>query len=198
MPRYRAAHPAVPVSLVESESDDNLLAHIERGELDLAFALLPLPEGPFAHTELMADPWMLLVPADSPLAARDAVPLAEAAGLPLIGARLHRCRMHVDASFNACGLKPKYVFRTDENGLVHSLVTAGMGAGILPQLAVDPRHKDLTAIPLGPGLPPRIIALAWHRDRHQPPTAQAFITMAQQLCAKPDRRVAPEAPSARP
>jgi DNA-binding transcriptional LysR family regulator len=107
--RLRASHPGVEVGLVESESDDELLAAVERGELDLAFALLPLPDGPFASLELMRDPWMLLVRADSPLVARDRpVSLGEAARLPLIGARLQRCRMQVDAHFRARGLKPNY------------------------------------------------------------------------------------------
>ncbi|MGH3226851.1 MAG: LysR family transcriptional regulator [Streptosporangiaceae bacterium] len=186
MPRFAAARPGVEVSLIESESDDELLACIERGELDLAFALLPLPAGPFACAELMRDPWMLLVTAGSPLAVRrEPVPLHEAAGLPLIGARLRRCRMHVDAYFDARELTPQYVFRTDENGLVHGLVAAGMGVGIVPQLTIDPRDERVTAVQLGPGLPPRVIALAWHRDRHQSPAAEAFITMARELCATP-------------
>jgi DNA-binding transcriptional LysR family regulator len=186
--RFRAAHPDVELGLVESESDDALLAAVESGELDLAFALLPLPDGPFAFVELMHDPWMLLVPADSPLAARDRpISLSEAARLPLIGARLHRCRMQVDAHFREHGLEPEYVFRTDENGTVHGLVVAGVGIGIVPRLAVDPRDERVVALELGPNVEPRVIALAWHRDRYRQPAAQTFTAQARTLCGELER-----------
>ena len=186
--RFRASHPGVEVGLVESESDDELLTAVERGELDLAFALLPLPDGPFASLELMRDPWMLLVRADSPLVARDRpVSLGEAARLPLIGARLQRCRMQVDAHFRARGLKPNYVFRTDENGTVHGLVAAGVGIGVVPRLAVDPRDERVVALGLGPEVEPRVIALAWHRDRYRQPTAGAFTAQASAVCAELER-----------
>ena len=186
--RFRAAHPDVELGLVESESDDALLAAVESGELDLAFALLPLPDGPFAFVELMHDPWMLLVPADSPLAARDRpISLSEAARLPLIGARLHRCRMQVDAHFREHGLEPEYVFRTDENGTVHGLVVAGVGIGIVPRLAADPRDERVVALELGPNVEPRVIALAWHRDRYRQPAAQTFTAQARTLCGELER-----------
>jgi DNA-binding transcriptional LysR family regulator len=136
VPRFQATHPGVEINLVESESDDELLDLVERGDLDLVFGLLPLPDGPFAWVELMRDPWMVLVEADSSLARRDgSVTLREVASSPLIGARLRRCRMQVDAHFRARGLEPRYVMRSDENGTVHALVAAGVGIGIVARLA---------------------------------------------------------------
>jgi DNA-binding transcriptional LysR family regulator len=183
--RYRATQPQVQVSLVESESDDELLADIERGELDLAFALLPLPAGPFASVELMRDPWILLAPADGPLAERaTAVLFVDAAKLPLIGPRLHRCRMEIDDDFRGRGLEPNFVFRTDENGTVHSLVASGLGIGIVPQLTVNQRDERVLALSLEPDATPRTIALAWHEHRYQQPAAEDFIAHASTLCEK--------------
>ncbi|MGH9244865.1 MAG: LysR family transcriptional regulator [Acidimicrobiales bacterium] len=189
VPRFQVAHPGVEISLIESESDDDLLAHVERGDLDLAFALLPLCEGPFAFVELVRDPWMLLVPAGGPLASREEpVTLREAAGLRLIGARLHRCRMQVDDHFRAHGLEPRYVFRSDENGTVHGLVATGVGVGIVPRLAVDPRDERVVALRLGSKMAPRVIALAWHRDRYRQPAAEAFVEMASAICGELERK----------
>jgi DNA-binding transcriptional LysR family regulator len=188
LPRFRTARPRVAINLVDSSSDDEPLARVERGDLDLCFALLPLPEGPFAFVELMRDPWMLLVPADSALAKHDEpVSLDEVANLPLIGARLHRCRMEVDAHFRVRGQEPRYVFRSDENGTVHGLVAAGMGVGIVPQLAVDPHDRRVVALHLGSKPSPRVIALAWHRDRHPSPAAEAFVDLAGEFCAELER-----------
>ena len=47
------------------------LPRIESGDIDLGFCSLPVPDGPFDAIELLSDPHVLLVSADSPLAARD-------------------------------------------------------------------------------------------------------------------------------
>src|SRR5271154_362187 len=73
MRRFRDDWPDIQVMLIESASDDELLASVERGDLDLSFVMPPLPEGPYAVAELMTDPWVLLVPAGSPLAEREDV-----------------------------------------------------------------------------------------------------------------------------
>ena len=52
MRRFLAESPGVEVLLTESGSDRELL---ERGETDLSFTVLPLPEGPFEGVELMRD-----------------------------------------------------------------------------------------------------------------------------------------------
>jgi molybdate transport repressor ModE-like protein len=192
VPSFQADRPGVEITLIESESDDTLLAQVERGELDLAFALLPLPEGPFASVQLMRDPWVILVQADSPLARRGGpLTLDELASSPLIGARLHRCRMEVDAHFRARGLDPHYVMRSDENGTVHSLVAAGVGIGIVARLAVNENDERVVAIELEPEVPPRTIALAWHRDRSRQPAAEDFVDLAREVCAELQRRTTP-------
>src|ERR671938_885387 len=72
--RFAASWPKVELALTESASDAELLELVERGELDLTFADLPLTDGPFESVELVRDPFVLLVASDSPLAARGAPP----------------------------------------------------------------------------------------------------------------------------
>jgi len=86
--RFRSQWPLVEVRVREESDADDLLRLLEHGELDLTFADLPLPEGPFEWEELLHDPYVLLVAADSDLAALEsAPPLRELARLPLIGRR---------------------------------------------------------------------------------------------------------------
>jgi DNA-binding transcriptional LysR family regulator len=182
--RFRAEWPSVDVHLTESASDDELLASLERGDLDLSFVMPPLPDGPFGLSELMHDPWVLLVPADSPLAARRRPPsLREVAELPLIGARTCRSREYIHGQFRVRGLEPTYVFHSDENNTVHGLVAAGAGIGLIPRLAVDANDERVLAVELAPDVPPRVIALAWHRDRYRSRAADAFVELASQVCA---------------
>jgi len=183
--RFRDEWPDHQVALIESASDSDLLASVERGDLDLSFVMPPLPEGPYSVAELMADPWVLLAPAGSELARTDCpVPLREAAQLPLIGSRTCRSREQVHALFAARALEPNYVFHSDENNTVHGLVAAGAGIALIPKLAVDPNDERVVAVELGPKVPPRQIGLAWHRDRYRSPAAVAFVDLARELCAE--------------
>ena len=70
MSRFLIAWPQVNVMLTESANDGELLALVERGELDLTFADLPMIDGPFDFVELLRDPYVLVVPTDSQLAGR--------------------------------------------------------------------------------------------------------------------------------
>jgi DNA-binding transcriptional LysR family regulator len=190
--RFGAAWPGVEVQLVESASDPELLGYIERGELDLTFAMPPLPEGPFAMVELMRDPWVLLVPHDSPLAARrDPLPLREVAKLPLIAPRLCASLEQIHAHFRARGQEPNYVYHLDENNIVHGMVAAGAGIALIPKLAVDPNDERVVVLELGPRVPPRVIGIAWHRDRYRLPAAEAFVELAQELCVELERSTEP-------
>ena len=70
--RFSESHPAVEVVLRESQNEAELLEMIERGELDLTFWTLPVGPGPYETLELLRDPYVLVVPAGSPLATRRA------------------------------------------------------------------------------------------------------------------------------
>jgi DNA-binding transcriptional LysR family regulator len=71
------------------------------------------------------------------------------------------------------------VFRSDDNGTVQGLVAAGVGIGIMPRLAVDEGDPTIEVVDLGDRVPPRLIGLAWHRDRHRTRAAEAFVELAQ-------------------
>jgi molybdate transport repressor ModE-like protein len=188
MRRYATAWPLVEVTLTESASDEELLQLVERCELDLTFAVLPLIEGPFEFVELLRDPWLLVVAADSPLADRATPPpLREIAELDLIGFRQCRSMTQIEAALR----RPiEFVFRSDHNGTVQGLVGAGVGAALLPSLAVDPNDEATRHIELGPNVPPRLIAVAWHRDRYRSPAAKAFTELAAEVCAELDSELA--------
>src|SRR5438874_1444529 len=182
MRRYAAAWPRVEIALTESASDAELLTRVERGELDMTFADLPLTEGPFDAVELLRDPYVLIVPADSPLADRAIPPTRRAiAALDLIGYRSCRSTQRIESVVRE---RLSFVFRSDHNGTVQGLVGAGVGAALVPRLTLEPHDETIVEIDLGPKVPPRLIALAWHRDRYRTPAAEAFVETALEVCAK--------------
>ena len=60
---------------------------------------------------------------------------------------------------------------------------AGFGVALVPLLATDPKDDRISVLALDPEIPPRRIALAWHRDRHRSPAARAFVDVAVEVCA---------------
>jgi molybdate transport repressor ModE-like protein len=181
MRRFLRSWPQVKVTLTESADDADLLGLVERGELDLTFADLPLVEGPFDSVELMRDPYVLVVPAESDLAGRDTLPTTrEIAELDLIGHKHCRTLAQLESNFR----RPlQFVFRSDHNQTVQALVASGVGSALVPRLTMDPEDETTELIEL-PKLPPRLIAFAWHRDRYRTPAAHAFVETAAEVCAE--------------
>jgi DNA-binding transcriptional LysR family regulator len=188
---FSAEWPKVDIMLVESTDDRELLHLVERGEADVSFCVFPLEPGPFEAVELMRDPYVLVVGADSPLAERDKPPsLREILELPLISYRSCRTTARVEERLRLVGKEPKVVFRSDDNGTVQALVAAGVGVALVPQLTIDPADESITVIDLGDRVPPRLIGIAWHADRQLTKAAHAFIGAAQAVCRSKELAVA--------
>jgi DNA-binding transcriptional LysR family regulator len=177
--------PQVEVTLQESADDRELLAMVERGDLDLSFAVLPLGPGPCESVELLRDPYVLVVPAGSPLASRDRVPtLRELVEHPVISHRTCRTTKHVEDRLRQAGREPRIAFRTDDNGTVQGLVAAGVGIAIVPRLTVDETDPAVEVVDLGERVPPRLVGIAWHRDRRRTRAAEAFVELARRITAE--------------
>jgi DNA-binding transcriptional LysR family regulator len=183
MQRFSTAHPHVDVQLSESE-DGALLRQVEAGDLDLTFIQLPLPEGPFEAIELLRDPHMLVVPAGSPLATGPAPSLREVAAMPLISYRTCTSGHQVEAQLRMRDSSPEIVFRSDDNGTMQGMVAAGVGVALMPALAVDLADPRTRAVDMSGKVPPRLIGVAWHRDRLQSVAARSFIDLASEVCAE--------------
>jgi molybdate transport repressor ModE-like protein len=197
--RFARTAPDVTVELVEDGFDDRLLARLEEGRLDLTFAFAPFRDGPFASVELMHDPYVLLVARDSPLAAaRRPLSARRLAKLPLIVCSQSDA---ADAYCTAQGVAAQIRHRIDDNQTLVGLAAAGLGAALLPRLAVDPARDDVVAVELAVKPPPRIIEIAWHVEREQSPAAEQLVASARALCdehATAMRAPAPPLPLAAP
>jgi DNA-binding transcriptional LysR family regulator len=121
------------------------------------------------------------VPADSPLAARESPPtLRDVAELDLIGHKHCRQIKQLETAFR----RPlDFVFLSDHNQTVQAMVATGVGHALVPRLTVDAEDHMTRVIELT-GVPPRLISIAWHRDRYRSPAAQAFVETAEAVCAE--------------
>ncbi len=179
---FFAGWPQVEVTLQESADDRDLIELVERGELDLSFVVLPLDPGPYEVVELFRDPYVLVVPAGSQLASRDRAPsLRELLEHPLISNRTCRTTQRVEDRLRQAGREPNIAFRSDDNGTVQGLVAAGVGVAVVPRLTVDETDPAIRVVDLGDRVPPRLVGIAWHRDRRRTRAAEAFVQLSQKL-----------------
>jgi DNA-binding transcriptional LysR family regulator len=178
---FAVVWPKVEVRL--HEDDILLLPLVERGDLDLAFTVLPVDAGPFQAVELLHDPHLLVVSADSPLC-RQPQPLSlrQLVDLPIIGPRACVNSELLEAHLRGFGVEPRVIFRSDDNGTVQGLAGAGVGIALMPRLAIDMSDPSTRFLSLGSAIPPRILGLAWHRDRYRSPAARAFVETARAIC----------------
>jgi DNA-binding transcriptional LysR family regulator len=170
--RFIAQWPSIDLTIVEL-GDDEVEPAIERGEVDVGFVQLPVGDGPLETIELVRDAHVLVTPKGSPLA-RGTATLREIASEPLVGFR--EPHVIIDA-FRAAGVDPEWRFRSNDNPTVQALVATGIGNAVMPLLTVDERDPRVEIVDL-PAVPPRIIALARHRDRYASPAMRAFIETA--------------------
>ena len=170
--------------LTESPSDEELQRLVERGELDLAFAMPPLLDGPFESLELLSDPYVLLVPAEHEVAELPRAGLAELGDLTLIGNRACRSTQLAEDELTQQGVTVDVAFRSDDNGTVQGLVGAGFGAALVPLLTVNRHDERVRVLDLDPEI------ASPHRARlapRPPPLARcarAFVDVAVDVCAE--------------
>lgn len=186
--RFRSGWPKADVQLTELPKDDQLLQLVERGELDLTFAILPLPDGPFESAVLLTDPYVLVVAADAKLKLRKPIRVKDIKSMPLVSFPQARSVDQVEAYLRSRGVNLNIKFRSNYNGTVQGLAAVGEGAALAPRLTIEERREDTKVLGEVEDLPPRVIAMAWHKDRYRSPAAKAFVETATAVAREYSRR----------
>jgi molybdate transport repressor ModE-like protein len=177
MRRFKERWPDVDVQVTEGTRDDELVEAVERGELDLTFAIEPIPDGPLEVQQLMRDSFVLVVQAGSALG-RERRSVRDLDGLPMVAYPLGKHQDSAEEFLRGRGVRPNVVFRSYDNGTLQAMVAAGLGFAIPPLLAVDEEEPATRVTALVEAVPPRVLVVVWHRDRYRPPSAASFVDTA--------------------
>jgi DNA-binding transcriptional LysR family regulator len=171
--QFHANHPGIELQVVEAGSRQ-LVRQLASAEVDLALVVLPITEPQVATTPLFDDPLVLAVDHTHPLAGRRRVRVADLHGLPLVMFREgYDLRAVTLAACRDAGAEPRLVSQGGEMDGVLAFVAAGLGAAVVPAIAM-PAESALVAIPFThPGLS-RTVALAHRKDRPVPRPARAL------------------------
>jgi molybdate transport repressor ModE-like protein len=177
---FRARCPRVEVRIEEALDADRLLGAVESGEVDISFASLPLPEGPFAARELFDDPYVFVTSANSGERTLD-----DLNGRRLLAIRGCQQYRLVELEMLARGVVPESISHFDNNAIIQALVAAGEGIAIVPELVIDAADPRIAVHPL-PELPARRLIAVWHRERTLSAAARQFLDAAS-VASAPSR-----------
>jgi DNA-binding transcriptional LysR family regulator len=176
-------HPELACAIREHEPEDGI-ALLRSGELDLLVSeyyddVARAPMGGLELQLLRSEPLLLVLPAGHP-AAEDPIDLRTLAGAAWIGGIAGT--QFLPALERACeraGFTPRIVHRADDDGLHRALAAAGLGIGLLPELACPPQPgvRYARAVPE----PPRrhIVALLRRGAAGRPAVAAALTALAR-------------------
>ncbi len=190
--RFRSAYPDVEVALLETDVDEELEEHLERGQTEVSFVVGRVADpsrSGFESRLLLTDPFVLI--ARPGQFSPGPISLDAFADEPLIGQQPNSCQLLNEAGLRSAGLDPNYVFRSNDNGTVAAMVRAGMGVAVMPLLCTEPDDPRTELHPLDPPIPGRQVSIAWRAGRTLSPAASAFIELTTAVCAElsePDER----------
>jgi molybdate transport repressor ModE-like protein len=154
------------IQLVERIDDAALLALVREARIDVAFTELPLPAGPYEHTELLACPWRLF-------GAAAAEPTLDAiARLPRIAQRTSRAFSQVEMDLRRAATVAEGGLQADSWQTLRALADSGAGPALIPARLAGAGGIEV------PALPPYRLALVWHREHQPPDLARRFIAAA--------------------
>ncbi|MBD8235722.1 LysR family transcriptional regulator [Pseudomonas fluorescens] len=173
--QFRAAYPGIEVH-VDEGPDRQVLQWLDERRIDVGFVVLEQER--FDTFALFEDQMVALLPAEHPLAARNALTLQDLCDDPFILTEAGSSEL-VSRLFGAAQLRPKVRYRCAQLLSTLEAVSRGDGLSIVAEASLpqrdDPRYVKR---PLSPRVP-RQIGLAVLDRRQSSPAALAFIEIAQ-------------------
>jgi DNA-binding transcriptional LysR family regulator len=171
--RYRSRYPKIVIELTEAGSQD-LVEALNDGVLEIALVVLPITASNLVTTPLAEEELVAIVAPDHELARRQRLRVEELRDTPLVmfgkGYELRR------ETLEACciaGFNPIIASEGGDIDAVLALVSAGMGAAMVPSIAAS-GHRGVHVLRLSDPTPSRTIGTAVRADRIQSRASMAF------------------------
>ncbi len=186
--RFRRAHPAVAVRVVEPEDADQVAERVRQGASEIGFTELPLRDPELSTHVLERQDFVALVPAArAKTLPAHRLTVETLARQPLVTTPLGTStRRQVEEAFAAAGLSATVAVETDHRESIAALVRAGAGVALLPRrLAEDSASHDVVLRDITPRLH-RDVGLV-HRSGALSPAAAAFLAIALETTVRPAR-----------
>jgi len=170
---FRKRHPLVELALFEGTSEA-VAQWVESGRVEFGIVQLPTLGGRFDERILFTEQFVALVAKAHPAAAQRSLSLAKLAHEPFVFYK-GRARDTALAACRAAGFEPRIACESSELETIRSLVAAGLGIAILPQLATRADNAGCVALHLRGERIERQVAIITRSSQHASPSAAAFL-----------------------
>jgi len=179
---FHRRYPRIRVRVLDEPSSDVLLA-VTRGEADFGVTYIGTQEADIEFTPLIQEDFVLACSSCHPLATRKKVAWTDLDEYPYIAlAHGSGNRFLIDQALAGSSVSPRWICEVNHVPALVSLVTAGVGIGVVPRMALPPDGQSgLKAIPLAHPQAGRTLGLISRRGR---PLGAASQLLRDMLMAK--------------
>lgn len=181
--RFRPAHPGVEIRL-QTGDPQHAIGRVVALEEDLAIAARPetLPAR-VIFAPILVSPLVFIAPNESTDLGSAQLPPADTgtwAQIPMILASSGLARTRVDAWFRARGVAPKIYAQVAGNEAIVSMVSLGLGIGVVPKIVLDnsPQSGRVRILDVTPQLAPYDLGLVTLKRNLKNPLVDAFWSLA--------------------
>jgi DNA-binding transcriptional LysR family regulator len=186
--RFRQLYPAIELELHEMPITVQHAALL-RGTIDVGLLRVQPAPAELEVVPVLADPFLLAVPASHPLAGRTRVRLRSVADEPFVmftksDAPLFHDR--VEALCRQAGFAPRVVQHATQIHTVVGLVGAGLGVAVVPASGRNLHPRQVRFVQIADKAEPVHVALAWRRG-HETPAMRSFRKVTQDVVAALER-----------
>ncbi|MCK9539754.1 LysR substrate-binding domain-containing protein [Dokdonella sp.] len=207
VPKLRERFPRLEL-LLREEKTEVVLEQLREGRLDAGILALPIHDAQLHQEFLFEEPFLLAVPEGHPLANRECVRLDDLADQKLLLLEDGHCLR--DQALEVCqraGTSERSGFRATSLETLRQMVAAGVGATLLPVLAIKPPvapSADIRLVRFHAKAPSRRIAMVWRKTSAMAPffleLARVFADLPAGLLdpAEPVQHLAPRHAAATP
>ena len=183
--KIHRALPRLELMLYEYQTA-TMLERLHNGELDVGILALPEPHDGMQTRVLYAEPFMVALPADHPLADRTSLRVADLAGDTLLLLEDGHClREQALAVCNRTAMQERQDFRATSIETLRQMVAAGIGITLLPELASRGAYgaaKGVAIVPFARPAPQRQIGAIWRNSSARTQAIEAVCALITRHC----------------
>lgn len=181
---FSRKYPQVRLTVVE-EITPILLDRLRAGTIDVAVLALPLRGHEFEAVPLLTERLFAALPKKHKLNSRSSLSLKDLRAEPFLLLRDGHCfRDTAVAACDRARLHPQIVFESGQFSSLLSMVTAGMGVSIVPEMAID-KKSQCRYVRIDDEKAVRTIGAVTLRGRSLTRAHNAFLSLLRASCPRP-------------
>lgn len=163
----------VQFQVSDLESTESGIAQMAAREVDLGFGA-KVEQAGCCYFEVMSEELVAVVPINHPFAQKENITMQELCQEPLITYN-HKCgtRYDLEHFFHKYGVSPQQIFEAQNEKMIASMVSAGIGVGIIPPIQEIGMYQ-VAVVPLENHNMKRSLYMFWLEENFRPPVVESF------------------------